>query len=419
MATYYVAPTGRSTGAGTVASPMSFARALGVAGATDEILLLDGQYPKLQITKPAIVRAVNRHGPKVRGSGDYGVQILAAGVTVDGLDVQAGSGSGWPPHGIVAERGVHHVTIINNRVHDCPGSGISCAYDDYYHIEGNECFNNAAGGWLSGISIYQPKARAEDAAWIAAKGARIVVRGNHSHHNLTKAGEHTDGNGIIIDDFQNLQNGSTAGNYVQPTLVEGNLVHDNGGKGIQVTWADNVTVRGNTSVGNGLDPLMGTWRGEISISQSKGAKVEDNIAVAKRGAGTLRDNRAYINTAYNNYQNTTTFRGNIGWDAAGTPSVQNDGAASPGDGVTWIDPQLGDDFLPRAAAARGKGWGASAEPEPEEPEEPEEPVEPTPVDPHEAEIADLKAQIAASQAREGEANVRVQAFRAWLEKAPS
>ena len=95
------------------------------------------------------------------------------------------------------------------------------------------------------------------------------MRNNVSHDNLTKTGNHTDGNGIIIDDFQSTQ---TSGfqNYTFPTLVDGNVVYNNGGKGIAVHWSDNVTIRNNTAYHNNTDNKnTGTWRGELSNQDSR------------------------------------------------------------------------------------------------------------------------------------------------------
>ena len=45
-------------------------------------------------------------------------------------------------------------------------------------------------------------------------GYRTIIANNISYDNVTKAGAHSDGNGIIIDDFQNTQ---TSGARTTPT----------------------------------------------------------------------------------------------------------------------------------------------------------------------------------------------------------
>ena len=126
---------------------------------------------------------------------------------------------------------------------------------------------------------------------------------------MTKAGAHTDGNGIIIDDFQHKQS-SGYPSYKYPTLVENNLVYQNGGKGIQVTWSDHVTVRDNTAWHNNLDQAnSGTWRGEISNSQSSDNVLVNNIAVADPSVNPA--NTAIDSTSYGGYVNKVTWANNL------------------------------------------------------------------------------------------------------------
>jgi len=224
--------------------------------------------------------------------GAYSTVLLRANyLTVDGFDLVGGTG-----HAIDAEN-VHHTAVRNNTVHDSGGSGIQYNYSEFITIDGNVAYNNAStnGYQTSGISIYQSRNITGDTA---TQGFRTIVRNNVSHDNVESVkigGEHTDGNGIIIDDFQSTQ---TSGfpNYTYPTLVENNLVYQNGGKGIQVTWSDNVMVRNNTAWHNNLDNLNhGTWRAELSNQQSSNNTWINNIAVADpnvnattRRSGTTR-----------------------------------------------------------------------------------------------------------------------------------
>jgi parallel beta-helix repeat protein len=314
------------------------------------------------------------------GTGYGGFVITVNHVTVEGFEVRGGD-----YHGIVAEN-CHNIAVRNCLCHGNGYSGISGSWGDFYTFENNVCHNNASDGWFSGISIYQ----ARNIAGMAETGEfRNIIRGNVCRDNWTRTGAHTDGNGIIIDDFQHTQTGGFP-NYTHRTLVENNLCYANGGKGIQVTWSDNVTVRRNTAHMNNLDTLNdGTWRGEISISQSKGAKVEGNIAVAVRGPGRPANNRAYDNTSTSQAFNSTTFVGNFGWDAFNTPSVRTDGGnVGPGDGVIWRDPALVEN-VPTATGMGAAGWRPVAQPEPE--------PEPEPI-PEEPTIMEIAALIAALQA---------------------
>lgn len=155
-------------------------------------------------------------------------------------------------------------------------------------MEGNLCHDNAWRDWHSGISVYQPieytPAPAEPAPW---PGPRIVIRNNICHNNFTFQSRHTDGNGIIIDDFNFTQNAALLAMDGTPyrfgALVENNLSYDNGGAGIKVVWSDNIVVRNNTVYGNNRDPLdNGAFRGGFYVHQARGCVFVNNISLASR-----------------------------------------------------------------------------------------------------------------------------------------
>src|SRR4051794_2380209 len=249
------------------------------------------------------------------------VNLRANYVVVDGFDVKGGSG-----HAIDAEN-VHHTKVLHNTAHDSGGSGIQYNASEFITIEGNVAFNNAStnGYQTSGISIYQSRNITGDKT---TEGFRTIVRDNISHHNVETAaigGEHTDGNGIIIDDFQSTQN-SNFPSYTFPTLVENNLAYLNGGKGIQVTWSDNVTVRNNTAWHNNLDNLnTGTWRAELSNQQSSHNTWVNNVAISDPTVNG--NNTAVGNYSYGGYVNTgTAWHNNITFNGTiGNASVKTDG----------------------------------------------------------------------------------------------
>ena len=141
--------------------------------------------------------------------------------------------------------------------------------------------------------------------------------------------------------------------------MENNLVYENGGKGIQVTWSDYVTVRNNTAWHNNQDLLnTGTWRGELSNSQSSNNTWVNNIAVAD--PSIQRNNTAIDNTSYGGYVNrNTVWENNLTFNgAAGQASVRTDGgnaAPSAANGnKLGVDPLFvnpaGEDFHLRAGS---------------------------------------------------------------------
>lgn len=371
MPTIYVSPTGSDSAAGTEAAPLkTIPAALGKARPGDDVVVRPGTYSGGTIYMPAgaegrEIRLISEtpRAAKLRTS-DFAVIRMANYTTVEGFDLQG------PNHGIFNE-GVHHITMRGNFAHDCGNSGMGAMHSDFVTIEGNECARCASLTWDSGISVYQPWSLTGD----NTTKLRIVVRDNVCHDNITapQSGLHTDGNGIIMDDFRNLQNGSPqSGKYEFGFLVENNLCYGNGGKGIQIAWSNNGVVRRNTVIGNnrdsanwGTDPLA-----DLSSQDSHGNRYEGNLAVADR---SLRASHAAI--GYNYGSTKGQFVGNATW--AGTPG---DGAVmkhNAGDAGTWTDNLLGVDpklvdYAPTNPALANIGWRSSGyvptpipEPEPE------------------------------------------------------
>jgi hypothetical protein len=94
------------------------------------------------------------------------------------------------------------------------------------------------------------------------------------------AGNHTDGNGIIIDTWD----GNVGGNdnsYPYQSLVIGNVSHHNGGRGIEVFASNNVTVANNSTYSNTLDLYNPSWYfPELSQAGGQNNVWINNIAVS-------------------------------------------------------------------------------------------------------------------------------------------
>ncbi|NNG72369.1 RTX toxin [Rhizobium laguerreae] len=327
MTTYYVATTGSGGGNGSASTPF---RTIGEAMSAnlkpgDEVVVKPGTYNEsINIDKDGSAAGDITLRSEVPGAalirppaGSYtGISVNANYVTIDGFDIKGGNGDG------IEANNVHHVSILNNKVHDSGESGIQFNYSDFVKIVGNETYHNASTGWFSGISIYENRNITGDTS---TTGYRNIVQNNISHDNVTKTGAHTDGNGIIIDDFQSTQADGHP-NYTFKTLVDNNLVYENGGKGVQVAWSDSVTVQNNTAYHNNQDPLNdGTWRGELSNAQSSNNTWVNNVAVADPSVN--KNNTAVDNTSYGGYTNANTvWANNITYNGtAGQDSVRTDG----------------------------------------------------------------------------------------------
>jgi serralysin len=266
---------------------------------------------------------------------DFGVHIQGDYVKLDGFEITGARSAGITAHL------VHHVEITNNHSHHNGGHGISASRSEFVTVEGNVTNGNASKGYYSGISIVHPENITNDHS---SKGFRIVVRGNISFDNVTKSGPHTDGNGIIMDDFRSTK--TAAGKaYLFASLVENNLVYKNGGKGIQVAWSDYVTVRNNTAWSNNVDPQhKGTWHGELSNMNSSHNTWVNNLAFANpniSGHNTAIDNTSF--KTYSNkdvvWKNNLTYAGKAG-DASVRTTGGNQKLSAADGNLLGVDPKF-------------------------------------------------------------------------------
>ena len=86
-----------------------------------------------------------------------------------------------------------------------------------------------------------------------------------------------DGNGIIVDSENNVTIGKPA--YTGKTLIENNIVHHNGGRGIHMLNSNNIDVINNTCFMNGRSPAISD--GEITVQGATNVRVYNNIMYAR------------------------------------------------------------------------------------------------------------------------------------------
>jgi hypothetical protein len=288
---YYVSTEGNNENSGL--DPANAFRTIQHAAAFsapgDTILVMDGEYVEsVQIKNTGTAdgwitfKSMNRHGAKITNTWGNAIYINQpiGYIIIDGFELVAPAVYG---SGAKSSNGAHHITVRNCWAHHCGESGISLNDGDYRVVEYNIVHDNS---WLmplcgSGISLYGL------VPFDDAPGFHSIVRGNISFNNDNGPDTHkTDGNGIIIDDFRNIQEWHQGGavkdiNYTgKETLVENNLVFNNGGYGINVFLSNNVTLRNNTSFHNLTRRDATTWRGEFNISCSKNITLVNNIGVA-------------------------------------------------------------------------------------------------------------------------------------------
>jgi hypothetical protein len=264
-------------GRGAASNPwktIAYADANGGLTAGDCVHVAAGVYPQASTFYPshggnantstgyvAWIGAPN-HATQIKATGNnmgYLVQFLGHYIVWDGFDMYGGGdtkatnnilqlGADSKPGGTV-----HHLQALNNWVHDAGGGGIAALSSDYFTIKGNTIWNTAhtSGYQESGIGVWEPRKITGFTPTLPLDLApyHIVVENNIVHDNITTypANDHTDGNGILIDDFDCTQVAPHMP-YPYGAIVQSNLAYNNGGRGVGVyLGATNVLITNNTA----------------------------------------------------------------------------------------------------------------------------------------------------------------------------
>ncbi|MGB8840214.1 MAG: IPT/TIG domain-containing protein [Aliidongia sp.] len=300
---FYVSPTGLDTNDGSISAPwqtLAWAGS-GSAGVTagDCVNFEDGTYA---ITEEAIIgaggstnmptgyvtyRALDQGQAKFLTTMPLGsinddiIHNASSYVIFDGFEVDGGNEGIADPNAVltigncISSVNSHHVMVLNSILHDCGASGISGIFGEWYTFDNNTVYNNSFfnTNQTSGISIFEPNITTYTATSADINAMyQIIIQNNVVYNNWEQyvPGSHTDGNGIILDDFDNSQgtnpNVDNGTIYPSPTLVQHNTVYGNGGKGIHLFSSQNVTVDANEVYGNNFDTANPTTeqRGEMS-----------------------------------------------------------------------------------------------------------------------------------------------------------
>ncbi|WP_420460604.1 sugar-binding protein [Neolewinella sp.] len=307
--TLYVHPDGSDDNPGDALTPAGAFRTLryGLSQLIpgDSLLVADGIYAENNLRvlnvrgaqdATTVVKAINPWGAKIEGNIRYNINLRienSTHVKVEGFEIYSLGRSGDTNSATGLQIfGSDYVTLENNYVHDCGCGGISGRESDYLTIQRNVARDNARFSPYncSGISIYQPRMLDQN------EGVHILIKDNVSFENEVRLAfaplgfsVPTDGNGIILDDFNNTQSlggqENTTPPYVAQTVVENNLVFSNGGAGIKTFEVENVTIRNNTSYHNNfvLEGITANT-GEIILQVLGGeAEVYNNLMVSESG----------------------------------------------------------------------------------------------------------------------------------------
>ena len=319
---FFVAPDGDDDDFGTIDRPLaSIQKAVEWAQPGDTVFVREGEYTKynhagntIEMTTCGepdayiVFMAYPGETPKII-SPTWNAFVLRGisyveinGFELEGVPHAMSDSSG---NGIHLYDSSHHIRILNNHVHHFPGGGIGANNADYLHIEGNVVHHNAfySGYQNSGISLYQCTNFDKE------PGYHNIIRDNICYANenlrlpLWGGDKITDGNGIIFDDSRHEQ-ASGEEEYTAWTLIENNLVFDNGGRGIHTYLSDRVMVINNTLYHN--QRTEDIKDGELSVNNSGDISFYNNIAVpavGNRGNRIIKGRR--IEFDYNLYYNAS------------------------------------------------------------------------------------------------------------------
>ncbi len=359
--TLHVSPKGSPAGNGSAEAPFAtIPQALAIVKPGETILVAAGTYkePRGVTIKTSgrpdawiHIKAAPGPRPKIVSSGWSGIG-MSGGVCyieVQGLELE------WVPNpkvarqidgvGLAPSYACHHLRFINNVVHGF-GTGGICSLDcDYLHIEGNIIYNTSKTSPYGGSAISLCRSFNLD----ENPGYHHVLRGNVCYDNellvhvLETSGGNgrtlTDGNGIIIDVFNRSRanprkphtqdRGGPLEPYRGRTLIENNLIYDNGGRGIHVFRSSKVDVVNNTCYMNQKSGDINA--GELTAIQSSEVVFLNNIAYGrKEKRGNTQDGSTRVIWSHNLFYHSEDVMRHDGIVEADPRFVAASLKASPG-----------------------------------------------------------------------------------------
>lgn len=178
----------------------------------------------------------------------------------------------------------HHIDIVGNTVHHCPGGGIGAGYADYVTIDHNNVYANA---WYSvfansGISILAAQDIDQgDPSKYKIRFTNNIVHDNESKVKWGHCHCYSDGNGIIIDTLKDkAKAGATGPDYNGRVLVANNVTYNNGGSGIHSFKSQHVDIVHNTAYQNGRSTRMNSYA-NIYAQDSKDVHLFNNVSYSR------------------------------------------------------------------------------------------------------------------------------------------
>ncbi|WP_395571382.1 right-handed parallel beta-helix repeat-containing protein [Streptomyces sp. BK79] len=255
---------------------------------------------------PVINPVTAWNGIRINGASHIVVRGLevkgnSAGISLADAERGAGTKSGrfntnciWAEPNKSSGARPHHIDIVGNTVHHCPGLGIGSRGADYMTIARNHVHSTS---WYtvyatSGISILA----AQDIDRGDGRKYKIRVTDNVVHDNETKVKWerckcYSDGNGIIIDTLKDKAKAGESGpDYQGRVLVANNVSYNNGGSGIHSFKSQHVDILHNTAYQNGRSTRMDSYA-NIFAHDSRDVRLLNNVSYGRPGQATNSKSR--------------------------------------------------------------------------------------------------------------------------------
>ncbi|WP_292768342.1 choice-of-anchor Q domain-containing protein [Nostoc sp. NOS(2021)] len=353
--TYYVSGTGndRNSGLTTSSAFRTIQRAADLTDPGDTVLIMNGVYtnPPNAGTVVSIQRSGNAkawirykaypgHSPKIKHNTWSGIGLSngASYIEINGLEIIGNNANISLAYALTQKwntsnprtngscisidgrnRPVHHINILNNKVHNCGAGGISVMEADYVKVDHNTVFNNS---WYSvygnsGISLLMNYNTDNN------RGYKMFVTNNKVYNNRMyipwlESGTISDGNGIIVDVSKLGKNGAYRGR----TLIANNISYRNGGSGIHAHESEHVDIVNNTAYANGQTPSL--KKGQIYAGYSSDIKIFNNIIYASPGQKANSNmNNTNVTYDYNLYSKGVVIAVMGPHDIIGDPQFVN------------------------------------------------------------------------------------------------
>jgi parallel beta-helix repeat protein len=397
QATYYVSGNGKDTnnGLSTSSAFRTIQKAANLTKPGDKVLIMNGLYTNahsgnvVSISRSGNANAWIKyeaypgHKPKLKHNAWHGIELKnsASYIEIKGLEIEGNnanitrdyalsqryntanhltSGNGITIDGR-GSSDPRHIKLLNNKIYNCGGGGISVIRSDYITVDGNQIYNNA---WYSpyansGISMWQN--------WDSDsnQGYKMFITNNKVYNNRQYVpwianGKISDGNGITIDDSRHTQQNSPLGVYRGRTFIANNITYRNGGAGIVTYLSERVDVINNTAYMNGQSPELNG--GQILAHESADVRILNNILYAYPGDKVNNNwNNTNVTYNYNIYFNGSSIAVKGPNDRVVDPKFVNASAGdfrlradSPGinNGTTWNG--LKQDFAKNSRPSGGK-----------------------------------------------------------------